>query len=107
MKRILCLLAVFATVVISTLDLQAQKKVNYACCDKMPIIGLYASETDAASAPLTYVKAIKRAGGVPLVIPMPGSGPLIMVVRILPGNTYPMLLQIHFLWKRCIRSRCT
>ena len=59
MKRILCLLAVFATVVISTLDLQAQKKVNDACCDKMPIIGVSASETDAASAPLTYVKAIK------------------------------------------------
>ena len=34
------------------------------------IVGVSASETDAASVPITYVNAIKKAGGVPLVIPM-------------------------------------
>lgn len=43
---------------------QAQNKV------RKPIIGVSASETEAASAPLTYVRSVKFAGGVPLVIPM-------------------------------------
>lgn len=55
MKRILLLLIVC----LITLSSYAQK-----------IVGVSATETDAASAPLTYVNAVKRAGGVPLVIPM-------------------------------------
>lgn len=73
MKRAISIIAIIAVVAIGTVDVQAQKKAKVTeteVCEKMPIIGVSASETDAASAPLTYVKAIKRAGGVPLVIPM-------------------------------------
>lgn len=55
MKRLL----LFAVICLLAISGYAQK-----------IVGVSAAETDAASAPLTYVNAIKRAGGVPLVIPM-------------------------------------
>ena len=35
-----------------------------------PIIGVSATESSPASAPSTYVNAVKRAGGVPVVIPI-------------------------------------
>ncbi len=35
-----------------------------------PIIGVSSTSNTSASAPLTYINSIKRAGGVPLVIPM-------------------------------------
>lgn len=38
-----------------------------------PIIGVSATSNNVASAPITYIKAIKRAGGVPIVIPMTTS----------------------------------
>lgn len=38
---------------------------------KMPVIGISSTtETNLAAAPLTYVNAVKKAGGVPLIIPM-------------------------------------
>lgn len=37
---------------------------------KSPIIGISASEKSPASAPSTYINSVRRAGGVPLVIPM-------------------------------------
>ena len=78
MKRVIFLLAAVAAIAMGTIDMQAQKKVKGSVekatvaesCERMPIIGVSASETDAASAPITYVRAIKRAGGVPVVIPI-------------------------------------
>lgn len=57
MKKILLSIVLILTVVSS----YAQKK---------PIIGVSSTETEnSAGAPLTYINSIKRAGGVPLVIP--------------------------------------
>lgn len=78
MKRAIFILAAIVAIAMGTIDAQAQKKVKGSvekatqaeCCERMPIIGVSASETDAASAPITYVRAIKRAGGVPVVIPI-------------------------------------
>lgn len=37
---------------------------------KSPLIGVSASENSPAAAPSTYIKSIRKAGGVPVVIPM-------------------------------------
>ncbi len=37
---------------------------------KSPIIGISATDKSPASAPSTYINSVRRAGGVPLVIPM-------------------------------------
>ena len=64
MKKILGFIAVVAFVVISFGSAQAQGK------KAMPIIGISAAEVSPVGAPLTYINAVKRAGGVPVIIPM-------------------------------------
>ncbi len=75
MKRIYTLLLTLLVITLATASSCAQigskPEINIPKepVDK-PIIGVSASSNTSASAPLTYIKAIKRAGGVPLVIPM-------------------------------------
>lgn len=64
MKKILSLIAVMAFVLVAFGQAEAQNKKS------MPIIGISAAEASPVGAPLTYVDAVKRAGGVPVVIPM-------------------------------------
>ena len=64
MKKILGFIAVVALVVISFGSAQAKGK------KAMPIIGISAAEVSPVGAPLTYINAVKRAGGVPVIIPM-------------------------------------
>ncbi|MBR4882494.1 MAG: gamma-glutamyl-gamma-aminobutyrate hydrolase family protein [Bacteroidales bacterium] len=64
MKKILSLIAVVAFVFVAFGQAQAQGK------KAMPIIGISAAEVSPVGAPLTYVEAVKRAGGVPVIIPM-------------------------------------
>ena len=61
MKKILGFIAVVAFVVISFGSAQAQGK------KAMPIIGISAAEVSPVGAPLTYINAVKRAGGVPVI----------------------------------------
>ncbi len=74
MKKIFALVAIMVLVMASFGNVDAQgKKVKQAtetieAC--MPIIGISAAESSPASAPATYVNAVKRAGGVPVIIPM-------------------------------------
>ena len=64
MKKILSLIAVVAFVFVAFGQAQAQGK------KAMPVIGVSAAEVSPVGAPLTYVEAVKRAGGVPVIIPM-------------------------------------
>ncbi len=62
MKRLVSFIATLAIMVCFALNLQAQ--------GKKPIIGISAAEQSPVAAPLTYVESVKRAGGVPVIIPM-------------------------------------
>ena len=74
MKKIFGLMAVLALVFASFGNVAAQgkkaKQVAESVKVDMPIIGISAAEVSPVGAPLTYVKAVKRAGGVPVIIPM-------------------------------------
>ncbi len=61
MKRFLGMIALALAVLTLSVDVQAQD---------MPIIGVSAGEMSPVSVTNTYVNSVRRAGGVPLVIPI-------------------------------------
>ncbi len=76
MKKFFGFIALVALLVGGSWELQAQSKKTKPAAETAtvkqckPIIGISATDISPVSAPLTYVTAVKRAGGVPLVIPM-------------------------------------
>lgn len=76
MKKFFGFIALVALLVGGSWELQAQSKKTKPAAESAtvkqckPIIGISATDISPVSAPLTYVTAVKRAGGVPLVIPM-------------------------------------
>lgn len=76
MKKFLGFIALVALLTGGSWELQAQSKKTKPAAETVavkqykPIIGISATDSSPVSAPLTYVSAVKSAGGVPLVIPM-------------------------------------
>lgn len=73
MKRFLFFALAVAAIVLGPAELNAQKnkKAVAAQEQRMPVIGISAkAENGGGCANMTYINAVRRAGGVPLVIPM-------------------------------------
>ncbi len=75
MKKIFGFIAIMALLVTISGSINAQgKRAKQQTAQtesaSMPIIGISAAESSPVAAPLTYINAVKRAGGVPVVIPM-------------------------------------
>lgn len=76
MRRFLVLALAVAAVVFGPAELNAQKnkKAAVAIEQRMPVIGVSAKAADGGgSTNMTYINAVRRAGGVPLIIPMTGD----------------------------------
>lgn len=82
MKNFWGIIALFALLVSGVANVQAQgrkakqSKHITASTDvavnevRKPVIGVSSTESTSAGAPLSYVNSVKRAGGVPLIIPI-------------------------------------
>ncbi len=73
MRRFLFLALAVAAVVMGPADLNAQrsKKAVAAEEQRMPVVGVSAKASGGGGATnMTYINAVRRAGGVPLIIPM-------------------------------------
>ncbi|MEG0519143.1 MAG: gamma-glutamyl-gamma-aminobutyrate hydrolase family protein [Bacteroidales bacterium] len=77
MKKIFTFLFAALLVIVAQQDLTAQGKRNATLVTSVtgikakPIIGVSSTaEAGLAAAPLTYVNSVKKAGGIPVVIPM-------------------------------------